>query len=292
MVTQTSSTKIPKQCVADIVLMRYGRLMNTREIAKLLNVSEKHIHEALEIDTIERINALKAMPVDSPEYVTTRRGLIKFMRDSQNKDYGTIAKSLGITENLVAKELNSPLKVENKVYKNKLNREEKRKRNNEIVRLNAEEGLTLEAIGTKFGISKQRVSDIMKSLGYVPLTGNKIRAIDKSVNKSVLSKKSIDTYNARIQEMGTEIRTLKQRNAMYKYNTGKVITDLRCSFLEFIINNWEHDKPVQQYKNLVKALKAYNTSVKAQELDELPPEAQRVAEILDKCSALEEKYVI
>lgn len=292
MITKTSSTKISKKCVANIVLMRYKQLMNTREIAEILCKTEEFVHRALEIDTVDRINALKAMPLNSPEYLVARRTLIKFMRDCQNKDYGTIAKSLGITENLVAKELKSPLEVENKVYKNKLNREEKRKRNNEIVRLNAQEGLTLEAIGARFGISKQRVSDIMKSLGYIPLTGNKIRAIDKSANKSVLSKKSIETYNQRIADMGTEIRTLKQRHAMYKYNTGKVITDLRCSFLETIINNWEHDKPVQQYKNLTKALRAYNTTIQAQEIDELPPEAQRVSELLNRCAAFEEKYLI
>lgn len=247
-------TTVGKKIGQDILFMRYKQLMNVASISQILNLSEDVIREYLNEDTQKRIKVFKDTAKNSKDYQSRKLEVIKFLKNEQQRDCAEIALMLGLSEVNIYETIGT-LGKKNSI-KTTLNREEKRKRDEEIVRLNAEEGLTLDAIGKRFGLSKQRISDILKEMGCIPVTGHKIRAMDRDKNKSILTKKSIDTYNKKLKELSMEIRLIKQKHSVYKYHSLRQLTELRCTLMDTYVSNWEYTQPITQYKELLKTLRA------------------------------------
>lgn len=278
---------ISKKMGEDILFMRYKQLNNVFSIAATLGISEDEVREFLDRDTEARIKVFKDTPKTSDKYNLRKTDIINFLRNEQQKSCEEIAEMTGLSVNNVYESMRSkPLnKPGHRVV---LSREEKRKRNDEILRLNVEEGLTLEAIGKQFGLTRQRVSDILRSMGHVPLTGNTIRAMDKEKNRSILSKKSIDTYNNKLKDLGRELRIVKQKHSMYKYYTTRQLIELRCELMQCILDNWEHNKPISQYKGLAKTLRV-NLKHFSKANNEQTLEYQLLRDIVGKCDELDKK---
>lgn len=241
----------------EILHMRYTQFMNVANISQVLGIPETDVREFLEADTRQRIKEFKNIPEDSVKYHSMLVEVVKFLRKDQQRSSDEISKLLdlpmptvyGILHDLARK---SP----GKNYS--LSRDEIRKRDNEILRLNAEDGYTLETIGKMYNLSKQRISDIMRGLGHVPLNGNKIKALDRGKNISILSRKSVDTYNQKLAELGKEVRTAKQKLNVYRSYANKAMLELRVKIVELILDNWEDFKvkPVQLYLTETKYLRA------------------------------------
>lgn len=281
-----------KKLGQDILFMRYKQLQNVPTIATTLGVSEEVVRSCIDEDMSKRIALFKETSKTSKSYSARKIDTINFLRNEQQKSCEEIAELLGLSQNVVYSAINSKsTKSSKSTHKVALTRDEKRKRNEEILRLNVEEGMTLEAIGKQFNLTKQRISDILREMGHIPLTGNKIKAMDQNKNKSILAKKSVDTYNNKLEELGSEVRIAKQKLSIYKYYAARQFTELRCELMQCILDNWEHNKPLSQYKGLAKTLRA-GLSHLINNGDESSLEYQMLKGIVSKCDELEKKYNI
>lgn len=279
---------IDKKLSQDILFMRYKQLQNATTIANTLSIPEEDVRACIELDTKNRIKIFKDTSKTSKNYNLRKTDIINFLRNEQQRSCEEIAELLELSQSTIYTALNtSTAKTSKNQHRVALTREEKRKRNEEILRLNVEEGLTLEAIGKQYGLTKQRISDILRDMGHIPLTGNKIKALDKNKNKSILSKKSITTYNQKLEELGTELRITKQKLSLYKFYTTRQLIEVRCELMRCILLNWEHNKPIGQYKTLAKTLRVnYNHYQKQGDTKSI--EYQLLHEIVTKCDEFEE----
>lgn len=224
-------SEVPKQIVADnkeaILKMYYDEGIKQQEIRKRLGLSSVSIiAEILRRDMLEKIESFKKIDPSSKNYELKLLEVIKFLKNQRKMDYSSIALALGLEKARVFKVISS----ENSGLRNSLSDSERRDRNAEMVRLSKEEGLSVTEIGKRMGVSKQMVSRIFTDLGYKPIRGTRnIQA--RMGNIPELRKFIIEDCNAKLKEMGAQLRKVKGDFASSRQYSARVIAELRCLYV-------------------------------------------------------------
>lgn len=250
-----SSVKVSQEAINNIINLRYTNLLCVEEIANKTGLTESVIRGVLGQHSKSMIRQFANARSQYGSYCRTREDVIKFFRDQQQKSVNEIASLLGISTQEVLETIRD-VSIMETGKKSSLTREEKRKRNEEMVRMNAEGGLSLAAIGARFNLSKQRVSDIFKQMNYKPITDKQVFEKDIEVFTPMMKKAVKEDFRNELKNRLTELDNLKQQFSMYKYNTGKLILDLRIKLMERFIQEKEITtfEDYITYKNLHRVL--------------------------------------
>lgn len=215
--------------------------MVCQEIATKLGVNETWlVSDTVDTELTARIEDIQTLSHEGKPYKTLLVELTKYLREMRNLGYNEIAELVGLPElEIYDIVFNYPVTPSKTGYKkNSFTREEKTYRDEAMVKMNTEGGLTLQQIGNKLHLTKQRVSAIFKDLSYTPINTHHLKTITAEKYADKFAEIAEDDMAAKILALQDEIRTLKQRSAVTKYHYNKTIISLRCRLIMQYMLRW------------------------------------------------------
>ncbi len=264
---------IPKNIIdkkEEIVRLYYVDGIKQQEIKKRLGLtSVSVVAEVLRRDMIEKINNFKAINLNetkATDYEKKKIEIIKFLKNDRKMDYSSIAVALNLPRDQVFKVVSS----ETSGLRNTLSQTEREIRNQEMKRLSLEEGLSLQEIGNRVGVSKQMVSRIFKELGYEPIRGTR-KVKMKATGLPELTNLITNDFNAKLSEITEQLREVKSQYASSRQYSNKVILELRCLLLQSLSEHLTiaNFKDFQKQSKIIKSVYTQYTNTTTE--DTRPP---------------------
>ena len=221
----------------EIMHMYYELGVKQKDIKEKLKLSSVAIvAEVLRRDAVTRVEAFKKLNPTSEGYQEKAVEIIKFLKNYRKCDYSTISTILELPRDTVFKIISD----ETSGLRNTLTNSEREDRNNEMIRLSKEEGLSVTEIGKRMGLSKQMVSRIFTDLGYKPIRGTrKVQITQKHIPN--LSQFIKDDCNAKLRELNDELRRVKGEAASVRQYNNRIIATLRCKLVKEIAKDVNED---------------------------------------------------
>lgn len=254
------------------VLELRGRQYSLPEIVKMTKAeSIRQVEEILEREKVQSIEAYKNTDKGSDVYQEVLVHVVKLLRNEYHLNYREIANELGESEYLIFDIIrrNAVSSGKNNNYvKGYFTREEKRMRNEDMIRLNRE-GKTFSEIGRIFYTSKQNVSQIFKEIGVKPLSEKE--ALTVGIKLPELSGADLNLKDKN-KELQTKLGTTQKQFAMTKYHMNGIIQDLRVKYVtalaKLISNGVADEETIKEYKLTHQAImRTYNNLVKTDSTD-------------------------
>lgn len=217
-----------------IVKLYYDEHLRQTQIKEVLGLgSTSQVAEVLRRDMTERVKAFKKLKKESPDYSTQLQNIVCFLKFDRKLGYTSISTMLEIPkEDLISLINHLPQKTARRV----LSMEERRERDN-LMKKMALEGYTLQEIGIKVGVSKQRVSRIFTEMGFKPIKGTRQTKMKSTLSTSDINQLMMADFNAKLTEQSTKYRRLKMQYATLKAYHAEKMAELRCMLLEEIMAN-------------------------------------------------------
>ena len=218
----------------DIVRMCYEENKSPKEIKEELNLgSVGQVNEVLRRDMLSRVKQFKKINKDSPDFYEARNEIINFLKFTRKLDYVTISEMLGIDRLSLFKIVSE---ITTCTSKNALTKEERRIRDNAMKSL-ALQGYSLQEIGNRAGISRQRVSRIFNEMGFKPIKGTRQIKMKSSLKQSELNKLMMKDFNDKLAEMNEKCISLRAQYGTLKIYHLERITEVRCKYLREIMKH-------------------------------------------------------
>lgn len=257
-------TKLSKDLEKRIIELR-GKQFSMPEIMRMVGLDNPtQVAEVLDRDKIACINAFKQVDKNSVNYREVLINAVRLLRTEYKMNYRQISEALGESEYIIFDIIRrNPVSLGCSGYiKGVFTREEKRMRNEDMIRLN-KEGKTLIEIGKIYFTSKQNVSAILKDIEYKPLSEKE--ALTVGIETPVESVK-VQELEAQITELKNELVNARRQLAVAKYQMNGTILDLRIGYTGALMENINAGEPsdetVQQYKQLRHTLRrVYNALI-------------------------------
>lgn len=219
-----------------VVKLYYDENKKQQQIKTELGLSSVSVvAELLRRDMMKRVQEFKSTPTNSPEYQEKLASIIKFLRKQRKMDFIEMATVLNLPRAEIAKYLQKDSNL-----RNFLSASERNDRAMEMKRLSMEEGLSITDIGRTFGVSKQLVSRIFKSMGYVPVKGTRNYKIKAQQNAPAIVKMVADDADQKVREIHAKMDRQRLDFANYKAYTNATIIGLRCTLINEICANLNH----------------------------------------------------
>ena len=262
---------LEKKDLESRVLSLRGKHYSPSEIVKLTGAdSPQQVQDILDKSKEEIISAYKATSKLSDTYSEVLTHTLRILRNGYHMNYRELAQALDEDEYVIFDYIRrnpvSSGKHSNYV-KGYFTREEKRMRNEDMVRLNRE-GKTFAEIGKIFYVSKQNISQIFKEIKVKPLSEKEALSvgIDVEVTEEELALKDKNKV------LSNKVCTLQKHLAMTKYYMNGLIQDLRVKYIlslsKSIINGNADEEDIKEYKLLHQTvMRTYNTMVKSNVID-------------------------
>ena len=217
----------------EIMHLYYDLGIKQKDIKEKLKLSSVAIvAEVLRRDAVTRVENFKKLDPNSEGYQEKAVEIIKFLKNFRKCDYSSISTMLEIPRDVVFKIISD----ETSGLRNTLTASEREDRNKEMIRLSAEEGLSVTEIGKKMGLSKQMVSRIFTDLKYKPIRGTrKVQITQKNIPD--LNSFIVADCNAKLKELNDELRKVKGEAASVRQYNNRIIAQLRCKLIKEIAKN-------------------------------------------------------
>ena len=220
----------------EIMHLYYDLGIKQKDIKEKLNLSSVSVvAEVLRRDAVIRIENFKKLDPKSEGYQEKAVEIIKFLKNFRKCDYSSISTILELPRETVFKIISD----ETSGLRNTLTNSEREDRNKEMIRLSAEEGLSVTEIGKRMGLSKQMVSRIFTDLGYKPIRGT--RKVQITQNIADMHQFIKDDCNAKLKELNDELRKVKGEAASVRQYNNRLIAKLRCKLIHEIAKNVDED---------------------------------------------------
>jgi len=253
-------SQIPKEALKqekEIIRLYYEKGIRQKEIKdKLKLTSVSVVAEVLRRDMITRVENFKKISPTSENYKKEVIEIIKFLKNHRKLDYSSIGALLEIPRDTIFKIISD----ETSGLRNTLTGVERDDRNQEMLRLSQEEGLSVTEIGKRMGLSKQMVSRIFTDMGYKPIRGTrKVQITQKNI--PILNKIMQEDCNARLKELRDELRRVKGDAASARQYSNRIIAELRCKLVKARQPQLEtlNKEDISDYKSQCRVLKkVYN----------------------------------
>lgn len=251
--------KLTKDLEKRIVAMR-GKQYSPEEIMRITNAPDlATVREVLDRDMTAVVTAFKEVPKSSPKYRDILINAVRLLRTEYNMNYRQIAEALGESEYVIFDVIrrNDVSRGTNGFIRASFTREEKRMRNEDMLRLNQKEGKTLSEIGKIYFVSKQIISRIFKTLEYKPISETEALAVgreDTNINTNVLN------LTEEVEQLKKSLSDTKREASIARYHMNGQILDLRIALVTALSKNLElienpSDDIVNQYNMLLRTLK-------------------------------------
>lgn len=221
----------------EIIKLYYEQGVRQKDIKEKLGLdSVAVVAEVLRRDMLVRVEKFKKLDPNSQGYQEKAVEIIKFLKNYRKLDYSSIGVILELPRETVFKIISD----ETSGLRNTLTVTEREDRNNEMLRLSQEEGLSVTEIGKRMGLSKQMVSRIFTDMGYKPIRGTrKVQITQKSIpdfNKIMQA-----DCNARLAELRDELRKVKSEAASARQAQQRISLELRCKLIQQICAHYESE---------------------------------------------------
>ena len=169
--------------------------------------------------------------------------------------------------------------------RNTLTNSEREDRNREMIRLSAEEGLSVTEIGKRMGLSKQMVSRIFTDLGYKPIRGTrKVQITQKHIPD--LNQFIKDDCDAKLKELNDELRRVKGEAASVRQYNNRIIAQLRFKLVKEIAKDVNDDN-VHELKIQSRYIKQlYNQFLETTSEETRPPHFSLLQETINVINSL------
>lgn len=224
----TSIPKLPQKTIDEAIHLYYFEGKKQTEIQKILKLrSSRVVAELLRRDMISRIKEYRKVDKNSTDYDKKTQDIIYFLKAHRKLSYTQIATALFMpVDEVYSIAANS---IEG--LRNSLSDKERRERNEEMVRMSKEDGLSVTEIGQKMGLSKQMVSRIFASIGYKPIRGTRNLKINSKTLPELMDFVKADC-NAKLQEVTDKLREQKVKYTSLKQYTSRTMVELRCELVQ------------------------------------------------------------
>lgn len=261
-------TKMKTKDLERRVLSLRARQYSLPEVMKLANAdSIKQVQEILDKDKNESIAAYKNADKSSDTYSEVLIHVVRLLRNEYRMNYRDIAKALEENEYLifdVIRRNKVTLGKNNNYIRGYFTREEKRMRNEDMLRLNRE-GKTFAEIGRIFYTSKQNVSQIFQDMGEKPLSEKQAISVGLDVPKG--DSVEIMKLQSTVKDLKEKLNAVQKQHAMTKYHMNGIIQDLRISYIKSLARelelNSENAEASEEYKKIHHTImRTYNSLVK------------------------------
>ena len=239
------------------------------EIMKLTNAKNvQQVQDILDRDKEKCINAYKSTDKSSSTYQEVLLHSVKLLRTEYHLNYKEIAQDLNESQYLIFDIIRrNPVSSgkNNNYIKGYFTREEKRMRNEDMIRLNRE-GKTFAEIGRIFYTSKQNISQIFQEMGVKPLSEKEALSIGIEVSGAELS---LQDKNI---ELKNKLVNIQKQSAMAKYHMNGLVQNLRIRYVtvlaKLINSGVADDNDIKEYKLVHQALmRTHNAMVKTNSID-------------------------
>ncbi len=227
----------------------------------------------------ERIEEYRSLPKNE-KTSEKKNSIVAFLRCKVKLSYQKISKLTGISLKEVYRVYTvfpTLAKLERELNKDP-NKEIKEtensplsKRTMEMIQMN-KQGYSMAEIGKKFGVTRQNISKIFKTISYIPIPVNTERQ-NVIANKKLLDESTmaiIDSLKKQTRKVGVEYAT-------YKMNTKRQLASFRADIIRMYLDNPTLEK-YSMFRNRVKELRAY---VNSDTVDPRKSEYQIVLELVD-----------
>lgn len=259
-----------------VVKLYYEENKKQQQIKSELNLSSVSVvAEILRRDMMKRVQDFKATPKNSVEYQEVLAKTITFLRKQRKMDFIEMATILDLPRAEIAKYLQKDSNL-----RNFLSASERNDRAAEMKRLSMEEGLSVTDIGRTFGVSKQLVSRIFKSMGYVPVKGTRNYQIKAQKNAPAIVKMVADDANEKVAEIRSKMDKVRLDYANYKNYSNQVIIGLRCALIQEICANLNHTNLAEFKIQKTHIRKVYNAVESTTSGKTRPPYYQQLVDAL------------
>lgn len=223
-----SVPKLPQKTVDEVIRLYYHEGKKQTEIQKILKLrSSRVVAELLRRDMISRIKEYRKVDKNSTDYDKKTQDIIYFLKAYRKLSYTQIATALFMSVDEVYSIAANSIEG----LRNSLSDKERRERNEEMVRLSKEEGLSVTEIGQKMGLSKQMVSRIFASIGYKPIRGTRNLKINSKTLPELMDFVRTDC-NAKLKEVTDKLREQKVKYTSLKQYTSRAMVELRCELVQ------------------------------------------------------------
>lgn len=221
----------------EIIKLYYEQGVRQKDIKDKLGLdSISVVAEVLRRDMLVRVEKFKKLDPKAEGYQEKAVEIIKFLKNYRKLDYSSIGVILELPRDTVFKIISD----ETSGLRNTLTTTEREDRNNEMLRLSQEEGLSVTEIGKRMGLSKQMVSRIFTDMGYKPIRGTrKVQITQKNI--PVYNKIMQADCNARLAEMRDELRKVKSEAASARQAQQRISLELRCKLIRQICNHYDEE---------------------------------------------------
>lgn len=254
------------------VLELRGTQYSPAEVMKLTGASSvQQVNDILEQDKEKVLRLFKDTPATSETYNEVLLHTVKYLRNNYHMNYREIAEAMGLSQYLVFDLIRrSPVSSgkHNNYVKGYFTREEKRMRNEDMIRMN-KEGKTFAEIGRTFYVSKQNISQIFKEMKVKPISEKE--ALSVGVGYLEVSPEDIELKDKN-KELKDKIINLQKQLAMTRYYMNGQIHELRIKYITAIAKQIEKgiadSADIKEYKVIHQSLmRTYNTMVKEDTTD-------------------------
>ena len=188
--------------------------------------------------------------------------IVAFLRNKVKLSYQKISKLTGISLKEVYKvytiypalaKLESELSTDPNLKIEENPKTPLSKRTMEMIQMN-KQGYSMSEIGAKFGVTRQNISKIFKTINYVPIPANNER-------KNVISNKKLldESTQAIIASLKNQTRDIGVQYATYKMNTKRQLASFRADIILMYLDNPTLER-YPMFRNRVKELRAYINS--------------------------------
>jgi transcriptional regulator len=188
--------------------------------------------------------------------------IVAFLRNKVKLSYQKISKLTGISLKEVYKvytvypalaKLESELSTDPNLKIEEKQKTPLSKRTMEMIQMN-KQGYSMSEIGAKFGVTRQNISKIFKTINYVPIPANTER-------KNVISNKKLldESTQAIIASLKNQTRDIGVQYATYKMNTKRQLASFRADIILMYLDNPTLER-YPMFRNRVKELRAYINS--------------------------------
>ena len=188
--------------------------------------------------------------------------IVAFLRNKVKLSYQKISKLTGISLKEVYKvytiypalvKLESELSTDPNLKIEEKPKAPLSKRTMEMIQMN-KQGYSMSEIGAKFGVTRQNISKIFKTINYVPIPANNER-------KNVISNKKLldESTQAIIASLKNQTRDISVQYATYKMNTKRQLASFRADIILMYLDNPTLER-YPMFRNRVKELRAYINS--------------------------------
>lgn len=233
-----------KKVLSDILIMRFEKFISVNVIITRLGLSNYSwaVKELIEDEWNKKVNAIKQLIHSGNPYKLELIEFVKLARDCYKMTYYELSSLLGISEMEVYDIIffNRVTKGSKSYLKGSYTREEKDYRSKDMIRMN-QEGATLESIAAKYHITKQRISIILKEVGYVPVSTHTLKSITAGKYAKQLGDAASDELLNQVEALRKEVRVTKQRHAVAKYHYNKMLIGLRCKLVMQYMLHWSEE---------------------------------------------------